>query len=440
MTRRNPSSLALRLAAAALGALMAVPCLAQSDESRPLLQQLDRETQSLYTQVQRGVVRVQLPPPKFVAAEVDNDHPLDRYGPVLNDPMKKGLAQQRSVYRAGNSVELHVDIAPTGQAAPSNKKPATAPAATVGATTTNSGWKITRSADGTQMEMEPVGGSNVARFHTGGERDPSGQVAEGGATRLDFAAGADFAPNNVGLLLDNAGHFLVPMFVDADQVSDKGVRISLDQVETTARFVGSDRQTNLTILQLDRNDQQQLGKPVHLSKVRPADGALVMLLAPGAGTGRLIIWTGNVQDMGIIANIDGTVAGFVRYGQFLSGHACGPVIEQLIATGHVNRANLGMHLSELPANDPARRASPALANRPALKVDEVKAGSLAESAKMQPGDLIFAMGSEPVGDVPTFAAFLAGRSGKTTLQAVRGEETVMITLDLPERPSGKPRK
>src|SRR3954451_14775388 len=67
------------------------------------LQQLSLETQSLYRDVQSGLVRVQLPTPKWIREEAAKDDPLRKWGKLLDPQVKEKIAQQQN------------DIAATGQ-------------------------------------------------------------------------------------------------------------------------------------------------------------------------------------------------------------------------------------------------------------------------------------------------------------------------------------
>jgi S1-C subfamily serine protease len=72
-----------------------------------------------------------------------------------------------------------------------------------------------------------------------------------------------------------------------------------------------------------------------------------MMLNPNSGSGRVQLWTGGERDFGVVVSMDGSVAGFARYGQFLAASTARPVIRQLIEIGKVQRAILGLRLTEL---------------------------------------------------------------------------------------------
>src|SRR3954471_14150088 len=100
-------------------AVLASPCALQAD-TYPMLEQLNRETQSLYRDVQTGLVRVQLPTPKWIREEAAKDDPLRKWGNVIDPQVKAKIDQQRNeVAQKGISKKLEpVIVAPSTQ--PSN--------------------------------------------------------------------------------------------------------------------------------------------------------------------------------------------------------------------------------------------------------------------------------------------------------------------------------
>src|SRR5829696_7910361 len=86
------------------GAAPAIDDPSPAAGTRPLLEQLTRETQALYGGVQRGVLRVQLPPPRWLdegagrEASVDQDNPLNKYKGL--DPKVREQLARRTARRA----------------------------------------------------------------------------------------------------------------------------------------------------------------------------------------------------------------------------------------------------------------------------------------------------------------------------------------------------
>src|SRR5688500_14976503 len=59
---------------------------------RPLLDQLNRETEALYREVRRGLLRVQLPPPRWLDEPAVADSPLVKYK-GLDPKVREALAR-----------------------------------------------------------------------------------------------------------------------------------------------------------------------------------------------------------------------------------------------------------------------------------------------------------------------------------------------------------
>src|SRR3954470_4114519 len=79
--------------------------------TRPLLKQLNEETQSLYREIQSGVVRVQLPPPKGAGqplAEADN--PLNKWGNQVDADVKHQLEQEQKAAQKGQGSKTSATV------------------------------------------------------------------------------------------------------------------------------------------------------------------------------------------------------------------------------------------------------------------------------------------------------------------------------------------
>jgi S1-C subfamily serine protease len=233
-----------------------------------------------------------------------------------------------------------------------------------------------------------------------------------------------------GLLLDDAGDVLLPEFIDPSEMPRPTPAQTPDGRGTTATFVGSDQVTNLTVVRL----ADKTGRAVEISRGRPPEGSLALVVSPAAGV-RLVVWTVGHVEPGITVLPDGSVSGFGSDdGHFLAVATAKPVADQLVATGHVHRAPLGVHVREVHKNDPARTRIAALGDAPALRVMEVTSNSAAQQGGLKPDDLILAVDGQPVGDAPTFAAVIAARSGKTSLTVVRETETMQLTVEMKPAP------
>jgi hypothetical protein len=395
---------------------------------RPLLKQLNEETQSLYHEVQAGVVRCQLPPPKWAGNPVlVDDSPLQKWGKQLDPALKERLEQEQRQVAKGQFRKMTASVAPVPVAA------TTTPATQQGQSATQQAvgsWTLSTMPGDDVITLTPNGsGAGALRFDAGGSLTPDGQIiAGGGQLNVSVTPGGSFTPNNIGLLLDTQGHILVPICVEKETIEPDGVRVMVGPGQMTmARFVGSDRQANITLLKLDK----PLGAPVKLSADhRPREGTLTMFLAPNSGVGRLIIWTNEQRDWGVVVGMDGGVFGFARNGQFLSALGCRPAVDQLIKSGAVQRAKVGLRIIEVPPNDPRRQTDAALGTQPAVRVTAIDPNSPAASAGLAEGDLIIDLNDQSVGDPSAFAAALADPTSKPTVRYLRNGDQHTAVLQL----------
>jgi hypothetical protein len=398
-------------------AVLSMPCAMRAD-TYPMLEQLNRETQSLYRDVQGGLVRVQLPTPKWIRDAAAKDDPLRKWGNVIDPKVKEKIDQERS--EIAKSGQLRRKLEPVIVA------PSTQPSSSAGKVDAGGAWQVKSDNNG-EIILEPrnSGGSALV-LHAGADGNaPPANANIGGPLRLKAIAAGSFAPNNIGLLISDEGHVLVPLFVERETIGNQSVQCMVADQQTTATFIGSDEKTNLTLLKMDR----VVGKPIRIGFGRPMDGSLVMMLNPNNGSGRVQLWTGGERDFGVVVSMDGSVAGFARYGQFLNTAAAKPVIDQLLAIGKVQRAVLGVRLTELPADHQLRRQFAKLGERPALSVDEVTPASPAEKAGLKAGDLILEFQDQSIGDLTTWSAMLAG-GGEGRLLILRKGDPIPIKLDL----------
>jgi hypothetical protein len=418
--RRRFYSLSILLALSLVCAVRGEEPPRRSDGgTRPLLKQLNEETQSLYREVQAGVVRVQLPPPKWAGAPLaERENPVHKWQGELNPAVKQKLEEEQKNAARGQYQRI------TG----SVEKAATPPTTQSAATQHVGAWTISNHGND-EVEFRPSGnGAGDLHLDAGGGLTPDGQIIGGGGrVDVNVVPGGSFTPNNIGLLLDQEGHILVPICVEKESFDPEGVHVMVGQGQmATAHFVGSDRQTNITILKLEK----PLGIPVKLAKEHPQEGTLTMFLSPNSGVGRLLIWTNELRDWGVVVNMDGGVYGFTRQGQFLSASACKPAVAQLIKNGTVQRPKIGVAIAEVPRNDPARENDAALGAQPAVRVTEIAPNSPAAGAGLKVGDLILHLNDQPVGDPSGFAAAMSDESGKASVKLLRDGREQTLTVDL----------
>jgi S1-C subfamily serine protease len=329
--------------------------------TRPLLDGLNRETQTLFKEVAGSIVRVQLPLGNRLAGT--SDDPRAKWAGRL-DPQTRQRLEELHLHAPDNtyhSVEIRSSTAPS--------------------------------------------------------------AGDAGAVILTLSR---FVPNAIGLVFDDQQHLLIPHFVDKSAF-DGPVPLALgDGRLATATFVGSDRLADLTVLKL----QDVKANPAMLSPGKPDPGTLLLIMSLNPAANRLTVWEGWEPDFAAVVNIDGGIAGFTKGGRFFCANAAKPAVAELIDHGWVRRAILGVGVQSVAPNDPQRQEDATLGTTPAIRIDEVIPGSAAQQAGLQPGDLILSLGGEAVGDVPSLAAAIANRRGKTDMTILRAAQRLTLTVDL----------
>ncbi len=412
----------------------------------PELQRLNTECVTLFDRMQGSILRVQMPAPRW-NNDIDNDARFQKFN--LNPDVKQNIQQRanRGVYNNDNDASRGSaggnTLPPT-----SNPTPPTTPTPTPGAS--RSAPPIspppTKPSEQQSGQQQIVGGRGDNYIDNKSQQGytiivPQPQIAEQQAPAqqqqaLNAAPGnrLAFAANNVGILLGDR-HVLVPTYVEREAVGDQPIRLALGNGDPVfARLVGSDQQTQLTVLRL--SDPVAGGKakakdaaPVGLSDKPLPDGSVVLMLSPVDGSARLAVWTNGTRDVGVVVTIEGQIAGIARHGQFLSGGACQLIADQIIRHGAVRRATLGVIISQVEAGDPARQVAE-LGQSPAVRIDQVMKDSVAERGGLKKGDLILSLAGEPVHNIPTLAAAIAARQGPTEVRVMREGKIISMRVDL----------
>jgi hypothetical protein len=374
-------------------ALCGMPPIALAKAPAPTLERLSSETQALYEQVRPGIIRVHLPPTRWALQQPQHQNdPLDKWREKLDPEVRAKIAEAQARSATGGNVEV------TAQIAPASTQPSTQP-----------NTLVAQIAPRLQVAQRLDGGLELLAFSSS---DPGAGAYDAEMPGVGLKV--------IGVLLDDTGHVLVPMYIEGGAIGGEPLRISTGTGNVaTATFVGSDRQTNLTVLKLTH----PVGRPVPIAGGRPPEGSLVMVLSPGGDAGRLSIWTGGQQDRGIVVRMDGGVAGFARYGQFLCGVDAQPVVDQLVRHGRVRRATLGVLVEETETPD----------GRRAMRIEKVMPDTPAEKVDLRDGDFILSMGGAPASDLPSFAAAIAARDGETELEILRGEKTFKVAVMLKQK-------
>ncbi|MCS7032889.1 MAG: S1C family serine protease [Phycisphaerae bacterium] len=348
------------------------------------LARLSQETQSLYEKCRGQLVRAYLPTPNWALNLMEQDFTIKRWD--LSLPPEAARRLREELARSPSQKYTEGSMGPSTHPTDADADDA---------------YTLVPRGDGS---FELVGGR--------------------GEDKAVLSIGA----RSIGVVVDAQGHVLLPYYIEADLIRDHPLTVrSGDGAVATARFVGADRQTFLTVLKLDQPPAQYAG----LSGRQPAEGALAMFLNMTGEYGRLTVWTGTLQDSGLVISVDGQVCGFLRQGQFLETARCKPVVEQIVARGKVSRPSLGVYVREVLPADFLRRENRLLGSRPAVVVLDVKSNSAAERAGIRRNDLILAIGGETVGDPPNFAAVMTSLAGRVPLTILRGQEQLELTVELP---------
>jgi hypothetical protein len=365
---------------------LTIPAAGQGDAAAPgaypALAALDHDLQELYRQVEPSLARVLVP--NLFVARLNPDHPLSKWGPQLDEQVRRELLE--GVRR---DIAKTVDIDRPGPASQPGD-----PAAT----------QVRQAEDAFYDPKDP---STVVV--TGGERDVAEQIA---------------------FVFDDAGHIVVPAIIDKRVAAQRPLRVTVGQHLVGATLVGSDARTQLSVLRLDR----PLGSPMLLARASPTPGSMVLLLAPMRRSAQVGWWTGRIDEPAVVLGADGSLIGFSQPGHMLHARHIRTMVEQIIRRGQVERSVIGAMIGEIALGDPIRQQEPALGARSALQVLRVVPGSPAAAAGLVRGDIILTMGNEPAPDLFGFAAMLCTMRGPTPLEIVRQGKVMQITVDLQPQP------
>jgi S1-C subfamily serine protease len=362
-----------RLAGGAAALLMAMCGIVSADDqsstTRPILDELNRETQSLFKQSSPAIVRVEFPASSQI---IGGDDPLVRWEDKLDPDVRRKL-QEMEDHGQGQML-VREDIVPA---------------------------------------TSPADGSATTQPH------------------LIVMQLRQFVPNTMGVVIDDQQHVVVAHYLSQDDAGDSIPVLLSDGRIVSAKYVGSDRPTQMTVLQLQ---DVTLPPAVLGQKEMPDSGGLVMVMSINPGLDRLAVWQGAEPEMSVVVTLGGEVAGFASGGQFMSAARFGSIARQIIHFGRVQRAFLGVAVSPVGPNDPQRRSDVSLGDTSAVRINGIVADSVAEKAGLQAGDLILRLADQPVGDVGNFAAMIADRRGKTDLLILREGRQLVVSIDLEVQP------
>ncbi len=296
---------------------------------------------------------------------------------------------------------------------------------------------------------------------------PGGAGADGGPAVAPGAPGGGLMAlsSGSGVVIDAKNGFVVTNHHVIDGADQIGVRIGRSG-EATARLVGSDKQTDLAVLQVSLpiqvearwgdSDTMQIGdwvlaigSPFELDStvtlgIVSATGRsnLPMVAAdayqdfvqtdaainPGNSGGPLVNLKGEV--IGINTAIYSETGGAQGIGFAISSAMARRVVDQLIASGRVARGYLGVSIQDV---DPRRAADLKLPDARGALVMDVQPGSPADRAGLVPGDVVVDLDGRPVDNTASLRtrAFALPIRSKVPLTYVRSGQptTVEVTID-----------
>jgi S1-C subfamily serine protease len=371
----------LLIAACLAAVVTGVPVrLVRAQTTRPGLSQLDAEMRSLYAQVAAGTVRVQLPMPTVARLLGPDEHWMRKWADQIDANVMAKIEEMAT----------------------------TQPSANVG--------------------MQPgLPRADARRTFVPG--DPQSVVyLDDVGERLVAVLPRDGAEGEFcGVVLGDGAHVAIPAYVTKEEVGGRALRVTAGQEQIDATFVGSDRQTNVTVLKLAK----PWGTALAFADEKPHPGSLVLMLSPARRGAKLTVWSGGYDDHAVVIDVNGRVAGFARPGQVLAGADLRFVADEIVKHGKVKRAQLGVMIAQVRSNDALRQQVPALGARPALRVSRVMPNTAAAAAGgLKTGDLILSLAGEAVEDIPTFAAAISSHSGPTELKVLRDGKEATVTVNL----------
>jgi hypothetical protein len=362
----------------------------------PLLDQINHETQNLFESVRSGLVVVKLPPPQLPDPFNDTSGFMQKWSARLSPDVLAKLHEAQARAASGGISTVGAFVA------------ASQPAELQSPTSQTTSQTTSQPAN---QDANPGSRSFFVRR-------PDGETELVTTSTPIYDAILDqMAPRCLGLVLDDARHVLIPIFIDKEALAGQPLHVFDARGKlVAAQFIGSDRQMNLTVVQLET----PIGKPLHITGDRPPDGSLVMLLSPSGDSGHLSIWTNGTQDRGLLITTSGAIGGIVRSGEFASGNSIKPIADQLIQYGKVRRAALGVAIRQTETPN----------GHPAMLIEHVVDHSAAAEGGLRDGDFIVSLAGVPVADVFTFAAAIAQGNGPTDLQIVRDGQVGTVTVNL----------
>ncbi len=278
-----------------------------------------------------------------------------------------------------------------------------------------------------------------------------------------------------GVILDSSGYIVTNAHViegaqKVEVLLSTGLKSSEDEDSeesnlTSAEIVGSDSETDLAVLKIDKSnlpvlklaDSSKLrqgelvlacGSPFGLqntismgvvsSIARQLDAESPVLyiqtdapINPGNSGGPLINAKGEV--VGINAMIYSQSGGNQGLGFAIPANVVGNVYRQIKAEGHVHHGYLGVDSRTI---DPIIAGALHLSTHRGVIVEDIDDDGPASDSGLQPGDIILGMDGKTVSDASRLSADIAQRpiGEKISFDLLRGTDKLKLEIEIGERP------
>ncbi|MGN6370675.1 MAG: S1C family serine protease [Phycisphaerae bacterium] len=246
-----------------------------------------------------------------------------------------------------------------------------------------------------------------------------------------------------GIILDDQGDVLVlGNWVKDGQPLSINVTLA-DGTDTRATYVGGHAARGFAIIKLDTAGP---GPALPLASQAPAPGELLMCIAANSGAIGFIASPGPSQKRGngeqrfpiygndergptVVINTRGELAalGSDRFALPLS-YLKRDVQWILENRRDIVPRQLGVKYGPVP---PAlRKSAHLLANRPAIVVEDVTAGSLAEKAGLQKNDIVITIDHRPIIQLPQIQADMATETAPVPIGILRDNKELTLSMPL----------
>ena len=408
---------------------------------RPILSELDRETQSLYQDISKSLVRVEVTQNPVAVLE-----PYNLKGEF--DVWRKNREDANRGRDAGRPSR-----GPAG--AGGNPPPAQAGPGPIAA---RGGGGPGRGGFGPGDMYGQLSNFLIEKANKSTDDPARGDVYRGLAVKVQISR-SGYRGIMSAVVLDADGHILLPTGLLREATTSVDVTLP-DGTQTTASFVGSNLYGEYSILQLAQKNGLT---PIKWGPV-PAPGQMLMPVSVGEGNpgsfvrpdrqGRFSLY-GEDRSPALLFNIDGELTTLASAASGWTGDRqmlTAPRLEREIAyiksgpdgkPTDIEPRSLGLGFDALSSLPSARATALAakLSGRSAVVVTGVDTGSLADKAKLQVGDVILSIDSRPISELVSregrqspemlqLRADLTTRTGSIAIAIIRGDQEQTVSMPL----------